>query len=246
MDETLSLEWSYTPADFFEAPVDYSGSSYTVHIESGRVVATFTSDQPDSVFPDVHEELEARFLGAQVVRNRSFQLSGYNARRTRPDGTAVVGVSASITAGACLDSVDFILRDAAGNITFDSKAERIKATEEFGRLASKHQNDPVAQALLKSYSAAMNDPSNELTHLYEIRDALKDKFGRKETKARSALGISRENWKRLGKLADYAPLRQGRHRGKHIGQLRDATEAELAEARAIARDMIEAYLRYLG
>ncbi len=38
--------------------------NYMVHIENGHAIATFVTDQPDSVFPSVHNELEPRFLGA--------------------------------------------------------------------------------------------------------------------------------------------------------------------------------------
>jgi hypothetical protein len=83
-----------------------------------------------------------------------------------------------------------------------------------------------------------------LVHLYEIRDALKTKFGG-DGETRDALAISRKTWSRFGNLADHEPLRQSRHRGIHTGTLRDATKSELNEARDIARGMIEAYGRYL-
>jgi hypothetical protein len=245
MPDTLTLEWSYTPADFFEAPVDYTEPNYTVHIEDGRAVATFTCDQPDSAFPEVQKEVESRFLGAQPHRNKPFQLSGYNTRRTRPDGSAVVGISANLTLHAVVGAVDVIVRDAAGNVKSDSKADRIRATNEFGQLASRHRNDSVAEALLKSYNAAITDPPNELTHLYEIRDALSERFG-DETKARTDLAITKSQWSRFGRLANDMPLLEGRHRGQNVGQLRHATYSELDEARRIAKGMIQAYLRYLG
>lgn len=90
----------------------------------------------------------------------------------------------------------------------------------------------------------MRDSNNELVHLYEIRDALSVKFGG-ETSARAALAITSSQWSRLGQLCNIEPLRQGRHRGKTSGALRDASEAELTEARGIARAMIEAYLQHL-
>jgi hypothetical protein len=245
MDALLTLEWSYTPADFFEAPVDYTAPNYSVHIADGRALATFTIDQPDSVFPSVHNALEARFLGAQTVRNRPFQLSSYSTTRKRSDGSSEISISMSDTLHATIDAVDVVVQDAGGNVTSDTKADRIKATAELAELAAAHINDTVAAALLKSYNEAINDPSNELTHLYEIRDALSRKFGGDEG-ARSTLKISRNEWSRFGTLANDEPLNQGRHRGKKLGQLRDATQAELAAARGIARRMTLAYLKYLG
>lgn len=129
MAEKLALEWSYTPADFFEGQVDCTEADYTVHIEDRRVVATFRSDQPGSVFPWVHKEVKARFLGAQPMRNKPFRLSGYNTRRTRPDGTATIGVSASLTLHAEVDAVDVVVRDAAGDVKTDTQIEEDRGDE---------------------------------------------------------------------------------------------------------------------
>jgi hypothetical protein len=41
------------------------------------------------------------------------------------------------------------------------------------------------------------------------------------------------------------PLNQGRHRGKKVDELRDATDVELSEARTIAEELIRAYLNHL-
>jgi hypothetical protein len=104
--------------------------------------------------------------------------------------------------------------------------------------------DKVVASMLASYNRAVNDPGNELVHLYEIRDALLTRFGG-ESIAQKTLAINSRQWSRLGQLANNDPLRQGRHRGKKLGELRDATESELKEARSIAFKMIEAYLNYL-
>jgi hypothetical protein len=134
-----------------------------------------------------------------------------------------------------------ITGDAAGNVVTDSKRNRVKEQEHFAILALKCTKDAVAHSLLESYNAAIKDPENALVHLYEIKDALTHKFGG-EAKARSVLNIVQADWSRLKCLANAAPLRQGRHRGKSVGQLRDATPAELDDARTIARKLIRAYL----
>ncbi len=72
--------------------------------------------------------------------------------------------------------------------------------------------------------------ANERVHLYEVREALSVKFGGKKT-VRSKLGISSPDWSRFGQICHTEPLRQGRHRGKRGGPLRDATEGGLSEAR---------------
>jgi serine/threonine protein kinase len=43
MSEKLTLEWSYTPTDFFEGPYEYSDKDITVEIKDGRVAAQLAS-----------------------------------------------------------------------------------------------------------------------------------------------------------------------------------------------------------
>ncbi len=125
----------------------------------------------------------------------------------------------------------------------DSKAERIKGDTKFiDSLLPKLFRSAILRALLDSYNAAVGDPSNELVHLYEIREALARHFGG-DTEARRRLRIE-EDWKRLGYLANQAPLKEGRHRGRH-SNLRHATTAERDEARKIARHLIEVFANQL-
>jgi hypothetical protein len=141
--------------------------------------------------------------------------------------------------------VDIQIIDKDGNVISDSKRDRIEKKKSLAELVATHRaTDGLVASMLRSYDAAVRDSKNELVHLYEIRDALSTKFGN-ESAARSALGISSSQWSRLGQLSNDEPLWQGRHRGKTGGALRDATESELTEARAIARAMIEAYLRHI-
>lgn len=81
-------------------------------------------------------------------------------------------------------------------------------------LIEKYRGDTLVGSLLNSYEAAINDPANELIHLYEIRDALVAKFG-KEKAAKQTLGINKDQWDIIGRVANSEPLRQGRHRGKN-------------------------------
>jgi hypothetical protein len=135
--------------------------------------------------------------------------------------------------------------DAEGNTIWDSRKERLDGRRSLASLLSEHRLiDPVADVVSRSYNAAVENPANELVHLYEIREAISKKLGGKCATI-SALGLTKTEWSRFGVLTNFEPLRQGRHRGKNADNLRDASEAELGEARAFARKMIEAYLRSL-
>ena len=72
--------------------------------------------------------------------------------------------------------------------------------------------------MVDSYVKAMQDPANELVHLFEIREAAWKHFGKKEAAVQKAFGIDKSKWRdfgwsELGRLANDASLRQGRHRG---------------------------------
>ena len=122
---------------------------------------------------------------------------------------------------------------------------KIEKKQSLADLVEKYRpHDKLLASMLASHHAAVHDPANELVYLYEIREALATHFGG-EAKVRAILPISASDWSRLGQLANDQPLRQGRHRGKRIGELRDANETEIKEVRRIALVMIEAYLDYL-
>jgi hypothetical protein len=163
-----------------------------------------------------------------------------------PDGRKDYLMGGETGRFACSGSTaDFRVTDRNGNIFNDSKRDRIEKKKSFAELvASHHATDTLLASLLQSYNASVRDPNNELVHLYEIRDALSTKF-RGENATRKALSMSASRWSRFGQLCNDEPLRQGRHRGKTGGVLRDATEDELTEARGIAQAMIDGYLQYL-
>jgi hypothetical protein len=136
-----------------------------------------------------------------------------------------------------------IYRDDNG-IEHDPRRERIDSMKNLGQLSAYYAPlDPSVHRMLESFDASIRYPENELVYLYEIWDALQTKF-RSGNKARRALGLLKPDSSRLTRLANKEPLNQGRHRGQFAEGLRDATSAELGEARKIAKEMVEKYLRY--
>lgn len=243
MYEYHLLEWTYTPADFFEEPLDLVGVGYTVKVENGQIEARIeASHYPsvDSLAAELQEALRKRFQAAQVFSRRQFSLSQSSLTSVGRDGGRHIMASVKMTAGARLfASLDL------GSCNRDYEDERRKKEQLFADQVAKLSGaNPVVAAVLDSYTAATNDPANELIYLYEVRDALAQHFG-SDSAARAATGVSRKRWSRLGKLANEEPLSQGRHRGAQIGALRDATEEELAEAGSITRELIEGLLRHL-
>jgi hypothetical protein len=243
----ILLEWTYSPRDFFEAEIEISRSDYTVDIASGSISARLPAavfDADEGVRQRLHDALFDRMRGIQLLTRKPFQLSKPRLTRIEPDGRRHIFVElegAVLTLSGGL--VDITITDSSGKVTRDTKQERIKKKRELADLVAKYSGDGLLKAMLQSYVTSASDANNELVHLYEVRESVSTAYGG-EAPARAALSISKGNWSRLGQLCNDEPLRQGRHRGKKFDALRDATEAELSEARDIARQMIEAYLQY--
>lgn len=244
----IEIEWNYTPPSYFEERIVLERKGYSIEIEDGHITARMSADVFDSQ-PDLRDsltqELNDYFLGAQPIRRQPFEIHNGAINRVWPDGrrdTTIVVQSAvmKMTGG----HVDLVHTDHEG-VVHDTRQDRIDTTKSLAELSARHAaTDRTTRKMLDSFDAAVRDPENELVHLYEVWEALTQEF-RGESNARNTLGISNHVRSRLGRLANDKPLNQGRHRGRHAGSLRDASTDELDEARAIARDMLASYLRYL-
>jgi len=249
MEDIVVLEWKFSPPDYFEEPIHVKRDHYVMTISNGTVEARIKPelyDKDQSMRDRLHSSLNDRFLGVQLLSHKPYELSKASMYRLHPDGRKDITIFPEpMIIWVSMAEPDIIIKDKDGNVTSDSRQERIQKKQELAELVEKYrQRDPFVAVMLHSYNEAVNDRDNELGHLYDIRDATAKRFG-DESAAKSVLGISGTQWSRLGKLANVEPLKQGRHRGKSPGILRDATEGELREARSIARNLIEAYLNYL-
>jgi hypothetical protein len=239
--EKTELQWTYSPADFFEVPYRRETDDYVLVAHDGVVRVTLRQpcDPVDAKLQSlVTKEVEGLFRLWQLRVHRPLKLNVGNVYHYRPDGTKSVlsGGNDALSFGSQLDTTH---QHASGAVVHDSKAERIKENTKFiDSLMPKLASSPTLDALLDSYNAAVGDPANELVHLYEIRERLVQHYGRKHAKTRRNLQISDKDWNRFNYLVNVAPLKEGRHRGKH-SKLRHATATELDEARKIARYLIQ-------
>jgi hypothetical protein len=236
--ERTELEWTYEPTDLFEAPYNHAQADFDLLLDSGRAVATLTVPQdpiPQNVENRIRVAIEDILLVQQFQTRRKYGLDGpkycqYSEGRKhlaiRPGGIALM---------FAMGQVDLVATDARGNIIRESKKERITEHSTFlDAVSPKLARSPTLRSMFESYSRSINDPGNELFHLYEVRDALVNHFGGEQS-ARDTLGISQAKWGRLGILANVEPLEEGRHRGKHPIGRRPATDSELNDARNLVQ-----------
>lgn len=246
---SVQLEWQYSPKTYLEEPILIEFEGGELEIKDGVAVATiepevFHADK--SIREELTKKIESRLHAVQIMTHENFELSVPSRSDVREDGARnyfleVESCVMTMSAG----TADIVIHDKDGNVVSDTKRERLDKQHTFATLVDKYRaNDATLDQMLNSYQQSVKDPKNELIHLYEIRDALSNKFGSR-TNAIKALGISNANWSEIGNLANALPLKQGRHRGQSVGSLRNAEPAELEMARKSVVHMIYKYLEYL-
>jgi hypothetical protein len=151
--------------------------------------------------------------------------------RLRPDGSGDVSVALKgEQMRASAGSVGVQRANADGTVIFDSRAERLKHERLLADRICAHSGDELLEQLKASFKGGVHDSDNELVHLYEIRDALWKKFGG-EKNTRDLLGVSADDWSRLGGLCNDEHLRRGdtgARAERSFGMLRPANWKRLA------------------
>ena len=248
MDDIVVLEWTFSPPEYFEEVITVECESYTFIIDNGKVEARIDPaayDKEHKMRNKLHDELNDRFMGVQLLAYEPYSLSKASMYLLHANGQRDITIFPdSIVMKISVDTIDTVYKDKDGNIVSDSRRDRIEKKKKLAELVAKHRSkDKTLESILGFYKAAIYDPYNELVHLFDIWEALEKRFIKKKA-ALTTLAISESEYKKLGNPANNDPF-IGRHRGKKVGVSRGATEAELEEARGIARNMIEVYLHYL-
>ena len=246
---TVQLEWKYSPSTYLEEPISISFEGGDLEIKEGIAIANIDPEvfhENSSIKGDLTREIESRLHAVQIMMHKDYDLSKPARTDIGEDGIKNHFLEVeSCVVTMSVGTVDLVVKDKDGNVVSDSKRERLDKQEQFAQLVSKHRSaDATLDQMLKSYQKSVKDPDDELVHLYEIRDSLSQRFGSKKN-AITKLGITSNDWDEIGKVANTLPLKQGRHRGKSVGALRDAELSELQKARKSVVYLIEKYLEYL-
>jgi hypothetical protein len=128
--ERTELEWSYDPADLFEAPYQRVETDFDLLIDTGRALATLKIPQEP-----ISREMEGKIRGAienvflvrQLQTHRKYKIEGprfYQYFEGRKD----TGVRPNTeTMKIESERVDFILADSTGKAVRDSKSVLARA-----------------------------------------------------------------------------------------------------------------------
>lgn len=245
IETKLALEWTYTPEDFFEQEIEIDSEEYSVKIGMGSIrTVLLKSIESEEYFNKIQEEMCDVFKSVQLENHSIFELSNYIIVNIKPDGTETKNIITNINL-TFKTAVEYTISNANGISIVDSVENRKNKKLLLAKNTSEYcKKDQVFKNIVGSFSNSISDNENCFFHLYEILDSLTKTFGSVK-RTQKILGITALKWNRLGKLSNYEPLIEGRHRGKNIGFLRNATIQELKEAREISKGIILLYLEYL-
>lgn len=173
--ERSELTWNYKPTDLLELPYESERGEVKLRVANGIAVVILPGTQPDG-----SEEKELHEWVRLVLTVRALQVTRVF---TLDDHPSVIEIDEKgrrhaylrATAGAvtvAAGQLEFIQTDAFGRIVRDSRKERQEAQKnELSDLSAKALNHPIVGHLLKSFLAALSEPSVEFVRLYEVRTA---------------------------------------------------------------------------
>ncbi len=90
MNDIVVLEWKFSPPDYFEEVIRIDRKKYSIIIENGRIEARIDPtayDQEHKMRDELHEALNDRFLGVQLLTHKQYELSKVKAWSRRSIAT---------------------------------------------------------------------------------------------------------------------------------------------------------------
>jgi hypothetical protein len=247
-DGTTVLEWTFKPTNLFEEIVDVEILAGSVHIEQGVARGHF----PASEFArgrkfrdDAHRELEPYFMAQAIITGKQLVLHPARLSLEYPDGRThqtMFAETGYVNISTFSVGVDFITRDKDGNVTADTRAERIAEQKEFrDKLVNALPKLREIHEMAASWNKSFKDEANCFVHLYEVRDRIRTKFS-SEKEAKKALNVE-DDWGTIGELCNAPDSAVSRHRGKGTNHKKPDQDT-LRKCRNATRRLIAAYIDY--
>src|SRR5665647_2434594 len=216
-EDRIEIHWVYKPTDFFDERIELPRGDYTFEIEGGRVTAKMSADvyQPGPDFRKVlSDELEDYFRLWQLHTRKAFEIRKGGFDRIHPDGKRDTTTSVDPGVYTVRGSDVNLIHTRADGTVHDARKEQFEARKKLVEVRLPLYTDPDVRRMLESYDGSVTTPGEELVYLYEIWDAVMEKF-KGGPAAESALGISHGTIDRFNELTCNLPLKQGRHRGRY-------------------------------
>ena len=265
--DSVTLEWTYEPPDYLE--VVYSEEEVTlpykklgIKFSKGKATVNFSPKVFPEVFPkdgDIKNALDSlskdltqyiktllisvQLHEVQLYEPKPFSLNEIPSRTIKEkEGITHKYTSVKFSFSPVKMKVNARVESSLSEEERIVRQEKInKRINETHALLDEHlKQDITLFKMLRGMREALENPKYELVHLYEIVDAIKMRFPKKE---KEKLGIDDRDW---GKVEEVCNSRkEGRHGGLEREASEPATSEEKKKVRQITRKFIKLYLRYL-
>lgn len=247
MPDNYLCRWVYTPADFFEAPIEFAGPGFIVTVNAGvveAIVEPATFEANANFRATIRDALEHRFRARRWASLRGFSL--LNGSWTGPLISGMRKHHAEVNLqGAGIVSCEF---GAVGAFHVGADGElSLDLTQHYcqqrrGERLAVHGHDATVAAIVRGMDGATANGQDVLVRLYEVRDALTTKLGDATAKT---LGIEATEWSSFGRLCNEPVTVESRHLGKATMPLSAAPADVIDKARRMAVGMLDRYLDHL-
>ncbi len=235
--ENVILESTYAPVDLFKEE-----KPFTIVCEKGIEITVGEGKAKAAILLENYnrrsEKIKEKFYNClythcfvvfKKFNNKEYEISKPLA--TFPDGSKEISIT--------FDT----LADVKNNKILTDKNKKYITC--YGRLLEKYYSDPALKKMMESFLKAHIYRENFFVYIYEIREILHKKIGKKENLICNLLGIKKCMWEFLGKKCNNDP-RIGRHRGKNYNSLDKVSSPEdIKKVKSIAYYMIIKYVEYL-
>lgn len=254
MSEVSVFRWTFEPENLFrlgDDQIEYEFDGYRLVVRNGTVEAIVPDLRAIDGWPSkpsittkvkkgIERVLDSRMIWRHTTYKLSFKGSDIPESLYDEMDHAIEGV-VNVQSKPQM----FSAYGAVGNNTYDGEEARKQRQVELGKLVHRYRaEDPWANFIIDRYHRAIEDPDREFVHLFDIVNAMEDKFGSRQA-ARKKCKVARSDLNSLTTIANDKTVRQGRHPGLNVEELRDATEDERKVVRQVARKLIFGYLQHM-
>lgn len=241
----VEICFTYEPTTCLEQALALEHAGWQVRLDSGTAVAWRGGVHDDLRALEEHARgLVTRAVqAAQLVEKAAFSVSPCAGIvvHTADGGKGTVILASTGALVLKGHRADLAITGPDG-VRVDTRRDRVSRKHRLAAALVRVGDELALHRMLRSFEVAMRTPADELVHLFEIWETFETAVAGTN---RDLYQANRARGQRLGRMANGMPLTQGRHRGQHFQQLRDATVQELGEAREIAVSLIEAYAAQL-
>ena len=147
-DETVEIQWVYSPADFFDGKIERDCKGYSVEIKGGHVTARMSAAfyRPGGDFQHaLAEELRSYFRLWQLDRRKVFEIRGPSVHRVHPNGTTDLTIAVDDAVFVSEVATPNIISTDANGVVHDARQEHFEAMRNLVEFKLRHASDPKVQ-----------------------------------------------------------------------------------------------------